>query len=124
MSMKAPALAVLVEPVAEAWPLAQQRLVRDPERPLADDHQTGLGEDADDTRRGLVSFEVELVQRNSAPYHGSGIIRSEPQHDAARHLPLCSAQLAVGALCEARDRRTHAAGGAVRRIAEKSPLAE
>src|SRR5262249_6361949 len=124
MSMKVPALAVLVEPVAEAWPLAQQRLVRDLECPLAHDQQTGLGEDADDTRRGLVSFEVELVQRDSAPYDGSGVIQSEPQHDAACHLPLCPVQLAVGALGEARDRGAHPAGGAVRLMAEKSPFVE
>ena len=61
--VEAAPLGVLLEPAAQARPLAQQRLVRDLERPLVHGHEPAVGEERERGRRlGVVA--VELVERH------------------------------------------------------------
>ena len=64
--MKTAALGVLGKPVAQARPLAKQRLMGDLDGALVDREQAGLGEHGERPGGALVAVELELVERNAA----------------------------------------------------------
>ena len=83
------ALAVLLDPAAQPGPLAQQRLVRDLDRPGADRQHAAVGEQREHARDLLALLAFELVERDAPALDGP--VRSEPDeaHDHAARDGLC-----------------------------------
>ena len=59
-----PARRVLDEPPVQPWPLPEQRLVRDLDRPVGDGQQAGAGEVLDDGADPAVRQGLELAERH------------------------------------------------------------
>ncbi len=105
--MQAPALDVLLEPRTQARPLAQQRLVGDLHRALADRHQPVVGEHVEDLRHTL---SLQLVEGHAPPHDGVALAASrQAQENAARDVAAVGIQSLVGTLGQACDRAAHAA---------------
>ena len=121
--MQAPALGVLGDPVAQARPLAQQRLVRDLDAVLGERDETAVGERAEHAP-DLLAVGVELVDRHGAA-HGAavGLLAGQPQQDRARDLALAVVQAGVRPLGEAGDRTAHAARALVGRQPQMTVVA-
>ena len=106
--MQAAALGVLLEPAAQARPLAQQRLVRDLDLALADRDQPVGGEHGEhvgDAARPRARRAARAGARRVAL-----ALAREPQQDP-RALACCGGvEPLVGALGQPRDRAVHAAG--------------
>ena len=90
-AMEEPALAVLVEPAAEGRPVADERLVRHLDGPLADCHEPGVGERPQNARRDLAPParpRNELRDRHPpARVLGALAELGQPQEDVARESP-------------------------------------
>ena len=121
--MQAPALGVLGDPVAQARPLAQQRLVRDLDAVLRERDETAVGERAEHAP-DVLAVGVELAHRHGAA-HGAavGLLAGQPEQDRARDLALAVAQAAVRPLGEAGDRAAHAARALVGRQPQMTAVA-
>ena len=120
-----PPLGVLLEPRPQARPLAQQRLVRDLERPLIRGHEPAVREGGQRGRSGLVAAGLELVERH-ATTHERGLLLpgvGQAQQDAPRGGALRLGQPRVGGLGQAADRAAHTAGALVRRAAHHAAVA-
>ena len=111
--VQTPALGVLVEPAAQPRPLAQERLVGDLRRAVAERDEPAVGQHREHAPHGVVVVGVELVERD-APADGApgGVLAGQPQQDAARDRLLLCIEALVGRLRQPRDRAAHAAGAA------------
>ena len=119
-------LGVLGKPVAQARPLAKQRLVGDLGRPLVDGEQAALGQHGEGPGGALVAVELELVEGNAAadePLRLLVISAGEAQQHRARPQPLGRTEALVGVLGEARDRAADAAASLICLVAQGAALA-
>ena len=125
--MKAAALGVLLEPAAQARPLAKQRLVGDLDGALVDREQAGLGEHGERPGGVRVALELELVERNAAANERLRRLLLLRAGQAQQHRPgpepLGLAQALVGVLGEARHRPLDAAGLLVDAAAKRAAVA-
>ena len=87
--VQAPALGVLLEPAAQARPLAQQRLVRDLDLALADRDQPLVGQHGEDL--GDASSPSQLGERHAAAHDGVALaLARQAQQDRAARRRGCS----------------------------------
>ena len=116
LGMEAPPVGVLLEPVAQARPLAQERLVRDLGGPLADRHEAAVRQPVED------AIGLELLERHAAPYADTVlVVAGETQEDAAGDMLLLGVEALVCALRQSRHRAPHSAGALIR--CETQPVA-
>ena len=123
--VEAPSLGVLLEPAAQARPLAKQRLVRDLDRALVDREQPTLGEHGERPGGGLVAVQLELVERHAPADESLGIlvVAGEPQQHRPRPAPLVCVQALICVLGKPRDRALHAADALVGAVAKRALVA-
>src|SRR5262245_33775832 len=110
--VKPAALGVLGKPVAQARPLAKQRLVGDLGRPLVDGEQATLGQHGEGPGGALVAVELELVEGNAAADEALRLLvvgAGEAEQHRARPEPLGRSEALVGVLGKARYRAADAA---------------
>ena len=102
---------VLLDPLAQPRPLAQQGLVGDLDGALADGDEAALGQRREHIRRRVVALEVELGERRPAAYRSIALaFPDQAQHQGAHdRLPLVR-DPPVRPLGQARDGTLHAAG--------------
>ena len=107
-------LAVGIDPVAQARPLAQQRLVRELHAARADCEQAGIGEQVD--HDGNVATTVlDLLAREPAPLDPAlDLHLGQPQEHGPGDGLLRVVEPAEAVLGKARDRAAHPAGVLVR----------
>ncbi len=106
VAVQPPAFRVVLQPAAQARPLAQQGLVRDLDLALGDREQAAVGELVEDGA-GVVA---ELLEGHAGADDGLALsLPGEPQQDAARHPLAVAVQSPVRALGQAGHRRVHAA---------------
>ena len=112
-------LGVLLDPVPQAWPLAQQGLVGDLDTPFRHGHQSPTGQRGEDARRILVALEIQLGERRP-PAHGRVRLPlpDQTQHDRPHQRTVRLGNTVVGALGEPGDGAAHSAGLVVRREGE------
>jgi hypothetical protein len=124
--VQANAVAVLVEPGPQGRPLADQGLVGDLGRPLAEGHEPRLGEPLEQRLHHLGRDRVgdELVDVHAPAAFGCGVAElREPEEHAARHGAAVGRQGGEHAVGGARDRRGDAAGLAVALDGERASVA-
>ena len=124
--VKVATLGVLGEPVAEARPLAQQRLVGDLGRPLVDGEQAALGEHGEGPGGVLVAVELELVEGDAAADEALRLLvvcAGEAQQHRARPEPLGRSEALVGVLGKARDRAADPAASLIDPVAQAAAVA-
>ena len=124
--VKVATLGVLGKPVAQARPLAKQRLVGDLGRPLVDGEQAALGQHGEGPGGALVAVELELVEGNAAadePLRLLVVSAGEAQQHRARPEPLGRTEALVGVLGEARDRAADAAASLIDLVAQGAAVA-
>ena len=110
MAAQAAALAVLLDPLAQARPLAQQRFVGDLDGAFADGDEAALGEGGEHAARLLVALDVELGERGAAAHDRLAFsLAGQAQQDASGDRPLLLGEPAVGVLGEPRDGAVDAA---------------
>ena len=83
VSVEPAAFRVLLQPLAQPRPLAEQRLVGDLERLLAHSHETAVGENRHDASSILVRLELELRERRAAADGVVAVDARQPQEDPA-----------------------------------------
>ncbi len=123
--VQAPPLGVLLEPAAQAGPLAQQSLVRDLDGSLICGHEPAVGQGGQRSCGGVVALGVEFLQRHAAA-HERGLRLAgvgQPQQDPPRGDALWLGQLRVGRLGEAAHGAAHTAGALVRGPAHHAAVA-
>jgi hypothetical protein len=106
LAVQAAALRVLVEPRAQARPFAQQRLVRDLDRALADREQAAVGEPRDELGDVGTALDLQLRERDPAAHDRAALalaLAGEPQQHVARQRLLGSIELHERLLGEPRD---------------------
>ena len=110
------ALGVLFQPLAQARPLAQKRLVRDLDGVLVGSDETAVDEHRERGGGRGVALGVELVQRDAAPHEGRPLVPGvgESQEDPLGGVALWLRQSRVGGLGETAHRSAHTAGALVR----------
>ena len=93
MAVEAPSLGVLVEPAAQPGPFAEERLMRDLCRSVADRHQPALGQHFEHARRLLVVRDVDFVERHAPTRDRVALLKrgAEAGCGALRAAGLCSA---------------------------------
>ena len=101
---------ILLEPLAQPWPLTQERFVRHLDDPLGHREEPPVGEDADHVGDVLVPLRVELGERHPTandrvPFAGAG----EAEHHRPGDRLLLGAEAAVHLLGQSGDRTTDAA---------------
>ena len=107
-------LGVLLDPLAQARPLAQQRLVGDLDRALADGDEAAVGERGEHGGHVLVALQVELGERRAAAHRRVALaLADEAQHDRADERLVLLGNACVGALGQPRDGAVDTAGLAV-----------
>ena len=119
--MDPPADAIVLEPVAVARPLLDQRLVRDLDLTFVDGQQARRDECVDDALRAVDSEEI--VERHATTDERSVLSACEPQHDAARDLLVGGGELLEGLLGEARNRAAHATHRPVGVVPQRTAVA-
>ena len=120
MAVQPPPHAILLEPPPVARPLAQQRLVRELDRPGADGHQPGVGQRGQ--HRLGVGDAMDLHQRHAAPLGGALTEVGEPQQDLPGHGALALGQPHIGGLGDPRHPAAHPSRRAVRLDAKHAPV--
>ena len=118
-----PALLVLVEPVLEPRPLAEQRLVGDLDRAAVRREQPGRRQHRQGPLHVRVGRDVELGQRDPPAGHRLPLAADEPEEDDPRGRLLRVGELAVGVLGEAPDRAADAARRGQRRQPDRPAVA-
>ena len=114
MAAQAPALAVLLDPLAQARPLAQQRLVGYLDAALRDGDEAAVGQCGEDALDLPVAFQVELGQRRTAAHRRVALaLADQAQHDRAHERLVPVRDAGVGAFGQAGDGAVHAAGLAI-----------
>jgi hypothetical protein len=100
-------LGVVLQPAAQPWPLAQQRLVCDLDLALADREQAPV----DELVEHGPGLWLELVEGDASAHDGVAVALSrEPQEDRPRDPPLAVVEPFVAAFGQSPDRAAHAAG--------------
>ena len=111
---------VLLDPLAQARPFAQQRLVGDLDAPLRHRDEAAVGQRREHVGHVLVALQVELGERRAAANRGIAFaLADQAQHQRAHERLALVGDAGVGALGEARDGAVHAAGLAVRGEGER-----
>ena len=125
MLVQPPSGTVLVQPVAEAGPFAEERLVRHLRGSVADRDEARVGEDREHVRGRLVStgVDVQIGERHTSTDDRVPLAGREAEQKTAGGGLLRIGKRLVGVLGEACDRSLHAPGGAVGLVAEESTLA-
>ena len=108
-------LGVLFDPLAQARPFAQQRLVGDLDGAFATTVTRRLSASvASTSATSLVALQVELRERCAAADRRVALaLADQAQHDRAHERPALVGDAGVGALGQASDGAVHAAGLAV-----------
>ena len=105
---------VLLDPLAQAWPFAQQRLVGDLDVPFRHGDETAVGEGGEHVGHVPDALQVELGQRSAAAHRRVALaLADQAQHDGADELLVSVGDSGVRALGEPRDGAVNAAGLAV-----------
>ena len=118
------AVGVLLEPVAQPWPLTQQRFVGDLDRRGAHRQQPAVGQERKDAGEIVTARAFELRQGDAPANHrAAAALSGEPEQDHSRDGLLRRVELAERLLRQARHRSAHAAGALVRRKQEVTPVA-
>ncbi len=116
VAAKPAALGVLLDPVAQARPLAQQRLVRDLDGALADRDEAAVGQRGEDVGHVDVALQVELGERSAAAHRRVALVLpDEAQHQRAHERLALVRDPRVRTLGQSRYGAVDAAGLAVRR---------
>jgi hypothetical protein len=98
-------LLVLLDPLAQAWPFPQQRLVRDLDGGVAHRHQAVPCQPLQHPRRDSVPVHVELRDLRAAAGDGVALAGpDEPEEDHPSLLRFLVGKLCVGSFGEARHR--------------------
>ena len=102
---------VLLDPLAQAWPFAQQRLVGDLDGALADTVTRRLSASVrEHVGDVLVALQVELGERSAAAHRRLALaLADQAQHDGAHERLALVGDAGVGPLGQPRDRAVHAA---------------
>ena len=109
--MQRPALDVLLQPAAQPWPFAQQRLVGHLHAVLALGEQPLVGQGVQHRPAPLVTGRGDLVERHPAADHRLALARpGQPQQDPAGHRLLAGVELLPGAFGQPGDRAAHPTG--------------
>ena len=78
---------VLVDPLAQSWPFAQESLVGDLDVSFGDGDETAVGQRREHVGSVVVALQVELGQWRAAAHDGVALsLSDEPQHDGAHEL--------------------------------------
>ena len=105
---------VLLDPLAQARPLAQQRLVGDLDGALADGDEAAVGQRREHVGHVLVALQVELGERGAAAHRRVALaLADQAQHEGAHERLALVGDAGVGALGQPRDGAVNAAGLAV-----------
>ena len=105
---------VLLDPLAQAWPLAQQRLVGDLDRALADGDETAVGQRREHVGHPAVALEVELGERGAAAHRRVALaLADQAQHEGADERLALVRDPVVRAFGEPRNGAVDTAGLAV-----------
>jgi hypothetical protein len=116
-------VAVVLDPLAQPWPLAEQRLVRELDGARADGQQPGVGEMADHGRGVAAALGLELREREAAALDAAlGLHLGQPEEHRARERLLPRVEPAERLLREPRDRPEDAARGLVGREPQPPPV--
>ena len=84
--MQAAALRIVLQPAAQPRPFAQQRLVSDLDRAVADRQQAPVGQACDDLGDVGTALGLQLRKRDPAAHDRAVLtLASEPQQHVARH---------------------------------------
>jgi hypothetical protein len=118
-----PPFGVFVEPRPKARPFAQERLVRDLRRALANGDETVVGEHVEHSAHVGVTIGVEVRERDTAADGAAArVLSGEPQHDRSSQDLLRTVQPLVGRFGEARDGTGDAARALVGDDAQVAPV--
>ena len=112
---------VFLEPRAVPRPLAQQRLVRELDLPIADGQKASIRQLRKNGSRA--GDALELAEGHPAARQRSILAAGEPQHHRPRDPPLTLAELVVGVLGQPRDRAAYATDGLVAGVAQHPAVA-
>ena len=105
---------VLLDPLAQARPLAQQRLVGDLDDPFRHGDETAVGQRREHVGHVLVALQVELRERSAAAHRRVALVLADQaQHDRAHERPALVGDASVRALGQPRNGAVDAAGLAV-----------
>ena len=105
---------VLFDPLAQARPLAQQRLMGDLDVSFRHGDETAVGQRREHVGHVLVALQVELPEWSAAAHRRVALVLADQaQHDGAHELPALVGDASVGALGQPRDGAVNAAGLAV-----------
>ena len=114
MAAKPAPFGVLLDPLAQTWPFAQQRLVGDLDGALADGDEAAVGQRREHVGHVLVALQVELGERSAAAHRRLALaLADQAQHDGAHERLASVRDAGVRALGQPRDRAVHAARLAV-----------
>ncbi len=120
-AMQPASLHVLLEPGSQPRPFAQQRLVPDLDRAVADRQQPAIGEPGDDLGDLLA---LELCQPDPAAHDRAALVLvGEAQQQPARRCLLAGIELEERVVGQPRDRALDAAAARIRGQAQARPVA-
>ena len=105
---------VLFDPLAQARPFAQQRLVGDLDVSFRHGDETAVGQRREHVGHVLVALQVELGEWSAAAHRRVALaLADQAQHDGAHELLALVGDASVRALGQPRNGAVHAAGLAV-----------
>ena len=99
---------ILLEPVAQPWPLPQQRLVRDLDLAVADRDQPLGGQDVETCATASPSNSLSRARRRTTSV--ALALAGQPQQDPPGQRPTRGVEPLVGLLGQPRDRPVDAPG--------------
>ena len=114
VTAKPASFGILFDPLAQAWPFAQQRLVGDLDGALADGDEAAVGQRREHVGHIRVALQVELGEWSAAAHRRVALaLADQAQHDGAHDRLALIGDAGVGALGQPRDGAVNAAGLAV-----------
>ena len=114
MAAKPASFGVLFDPLAQARPLAQQRLVGDLDVSFRHGDEAAVGQRRQHVGHPSVALQVELGEGSAAAHRRVALaLADETQHEGAHELLVLIRDAGVGALGQPRDGTVDAAGLAV-----------
>ena len=123
VAMQAPPFGILGEPLAESWPVPEQRFVRHLDLAVARRQEASGGERIHNGRHALVVAQVEFRDGHATARDGlAASSRGEPEHQPARDPLPVFIQGGIGGLGVRCDGSLHAAHALVRLELQRAVL--
>ena len=123
MLAQPPSLPVVLQPALEAWPLTQQRFVRDLDAALGDGDEPVSSEGLEHARDVVVPGDIEISQRDSPAYDDLALTGNKPEHDTPGNLLLCRSERCKGLLRQPSNRTAYPTGLLVRLEPQRAAFA-